>query len=54
MVIAVIAANPERAEAYRAGRTGLLGFFVGEVMKQTKGAGNPQLVQALVKARLEG
>ena len=54
LVIAVIAANPERVEAYRAGRVGLLGFFVGEVMKLTRGAGNPQLVQALVKAKLEG
>ena len=54
IVEAVIAANPEKLEAYRAGRVGLLGFFVGEVMKLTRGAGNPQLVQALVKAKLEG
>ena len=54
MVIAVIAANPDKLEAYRAGRVGLLGFFVGEVMKLTRGAGNPQLVQSLVKAKLEG
>ncbi len=54
LVIAVIAANPDKLEAYRAGRVGLLGFFVGEVMKKTKGTGNPQLVQAMVKAKLEG
>lgn len=53
MVDAVIAANPEKLAAYRAGRTGLLGFFVGEVMKLSRGAGNPQLVQSLVKAKLE-
>jgi glutaminyl-tRNA synthetase len=54
VVAEVIAANPDKLEAYRGGRTGLLGFFVGEVMKRTKGAGNPQLVQTLVKAKLEG
>jgi glutaminyl-tRNA synthetase len=53
VVAEVIAANPNKLEAYRGGRTGLLGFFVGEVMKRTKGAGNPQMVQALVKQKLE-
>ena len=37
-------ANPKQAEQLRAGKTSLLGFFVGQVMKETKGAANPQLV----------
>jgi glutaminyl-tRNA synthetase len=53
IVAEIIAANPDKLEAYRGGRTGLLGFFVGEVMKRTKGAGNPGVVQTLVKAALE-
>ena len=48
----VIAANPDKAEQYRAGKTGLLGFFTGQVMKETQGAANPQLVQDLLKERL--
>ncbi len=41
----VIAANPDKASQYRAGKTDLLGFFVGQVMKETGGKANPQLVQ---------
>jgi glutaminyl-tRNA synthetase len=46
-------ANPDKVSAYKAGRTGLLGFFVGQVMAQTRGTGNPQMVQELVKQKLE-
>ena len=48
----VISANTDKATQYRAGRTGLLGFFVGQVMKQTGGKANPQLVQELVRNKL--
>ncbi|MDP2306007.1 MAG: glutamine--tRNA ligase/YqeY domain fusion protein [Pseudomonadota bacterium] len=48
----VIARNPGQLAAYRGGRGGLLGFFVGEVMKATRGAANPALVQELVRAAL--
>jgi glutaminyl-tRNA synthetase len=48
----VIAANPEKAQQYRAGKTGLLGFFTGQVMRETQGAANPQLVQDLLKEKL--
>jgi glutaminyl-tRNA synthetase len=48
----VVLANGDKAAQYRAGKTGLLGFFVGQVMKETRGAANPQLVQELVKAKL--
>ena len=50
----VIAANPDKATQYRAGKTGLLGFFVGQVMKATGGKANPQLVQDLVREKLAG
>ncbi len=53
VVQAVLAANPDKVTAFKGGRVGLLGFFVGEVMKQTKGAANPGLVQELVKKALE-
>ncbi len=43
----VIAANPKQAEDFRAGKDKLLGFFVGQVMKATKGQGNPGLVNEL-------
>src|SRR5437764_14790085 len=40
----VIAANPKQVEQYRAGKTTVKGFFVGQVMKATKGQANPQAV----------
>src|SRR5260221_10845125 len=48
----VIAANPKQAEQYRAGKTTVSQFFVGQVMKQSKGQANPQLVNELVKKKL--
>lgn len=53
IVDAVMIANPDKVAAYKSGRTGLLGFFVGQVMQQTKGTGNPQMVQELVRQKLE-
>ncbi|HVW34094.1 MAG TPA: glutamine--tRNA ligase/YqeY domain fusion protein [Acidimicrobiia bacterium] len=52
MVDEVIAANPDKAEAYRAGRTNLAGFFVGQVVRASQGKANPQVVQKLVAQRL--
>jgi glutaminyl-tRNA synthetase len=52
VVTDIITRNPGQLAAYKGGRTGLLGFFVGEVMKATRGAANPALVQELVKAAL--
>jgi glutaminyl-tRNA synthetase len=43
-----------RADEYRAGNTGLLGFFVGNVMRQSGGKANPELVSNLVRERLGG
>jgi glutaminyl-tRNA synthetase len=53
IVDAIMTANPDKVSAYKSGRKGLLGFFVGQVMAQTKGAGNPQMVQDIVKQKLE-
>ncbi len=47
-----IAACPEEVRRYREGKTKLLGFFVGEVMKRTQGKANPALVNKLLKERL--
>ncbi len=50
----VIAKNPENVEKFRAGNKKLLGFFVGQVLKATKGKGNPKVVNALVGESLRG
>jgi aspartyl-tRNA(Asn)/glutamyl-tRNA(Gln) amidotransferase subunit B len=48
----VIAANPEQAEQFRGGKQGLLGFFVGQVMKETGGSADPRVVNERVRAKL--
>jgi aspartyl-tRNA(Asn)/glutamyl-tRNA(Gln) amidotransferase subunit B len=48
----LLKANQESVEQYRAGKDKLFGFFVGQVMKATKGQANPQLVSRLLKERL--
>ncbi len=48
----VIAANPKQAEQYRQGKTATLGWFVGQVMKATKGQAQPQLVQEILRKEL--
>ncbi|MFN8187507.1 MAG: Asp-tRNA(Asn)/Glu-tRNA(Gln) amidotransferase subunit GatB [Gaiellales bacterium] len=50
----VIAANPGQAEAYRGGKEGLLGYFVGQVMKATGGTANAKVVSELLRERLRG
>jgi aspartyl-tRNA(Asn)/glutamyl-tRNA(Gln) amidotransferase subunit B len=50
----ILAANPTQVEQYRNGKEKVFGFFVGQVMKATKGKANPQQVNALLKAKLEG
>ena len=49
----VVAANPKQLEQYRAGKTAVLAFFVGQVMKETKGQANPQKVNELLKTELD-
>jgi aspartyl-tRNA(Asn)/glutamyl-tRNA(Gln) amidotransferase subunit B len=48
IVDGVVAANPKQAEAYRGGKDGLFGFFVGQVMKQTQGRANPAITSDLL------
>ena len=50
----IIAANPGQVEQYRGGKDKLFGFFVGQVMKATQGKANPQQVNELLKAKLNG
>ena len=49
----VIAANPKQVEQYRGGKKTVMGFFVGQVMKASKGQANPQMVNELLKKKLE-
>jgi aspartyl-tRNA(Asn)/glutamyl-tRNA(Gln) amidotransferase subunit B len=49
----VVAANPKQVEQYRSGKTTVLGFFVGQVMKATKGQANPATVNEILHARLK-
>ena len=46
-------ANPQAVASYRAGKTGTLGFLVGQVMRQTRGQANPRRVRALVQGALD-
>jgi aspartyl-tRNA(Asn)/glutamyl-tRNA(Gln) amidotransferase subunit B len=50
----VMAANPDEVQAYRSGKTKLLGFFVGQVMRETKGKANPQVVNEVLSEKLKG
>jgi aspartyl-tRNA(Asn)/glutamyl-tRNA(Gln) amidotransferase subunit B len=49
-----IAANPKQVEQYRAGKKSLAGFFVGQVMRASKGQANPALLNELVTRKLDG
>jgi aspartyl-tRNA(Asn)/glutamyl-tRNA(Gln) amidotransferase subunit B len=49
----IVAANPKQLEQYRAGKKTMIGFFVGQVMKASKGQANPQLVNELLTKKLE-
>jgi aspartyl-tRNA(Asn)/glutamyl-tRNA(Gln) amidotransferase subunit B len=50
----ILTANPDKLEQYRKGKTKLQGFFVGEVMKQTKGRANPKLTNQILNEKLNG
>jgi aspartyl-tRNA(Asn)/glutamyl-tRNA(Gln) amidotransferase subunit B len=50
----IIEANPSQAEQFRSGKEGLLGFFVGQVMKETGGKADPRVVNDRVRAKLGG
>jgi aspartyl-tRNA(Asn)/glutamyl-tRNA(Gln) amidotransferase subunit B len=50
----LIAANPKQVEQYRAGKKTMIGFFVGQMMRASKGQANPQLVNEVLIKKLEG
>ena len=52
IVDTIIAAHPDEVAAFRGGKDNLLKFFIGQVMKETKGKANPKLVNDLVKEKL--
>ncbi len=54
VIEAVIAANPEQVETYRGGKEGVLGFFVGQVMRETQGKADPKVVNQLLREKLRG
>jgi aspartyl-tRNA(Asn)/glutamyl-tRNA(Gln) amidotransferase subunit B len=54
LVEKVVSSHPNEVEAYKNGKTNLLGFFVGQVMKETKGRANPKTVNQLLNELLNG
>jgi len=54
LILEVMAANPEQVEQFRAGRDKLMGFFVGQVMKASKGKANPALLNQRLAELLKG
>ncbi len=54
MIDEVLAANPNQVEQYRGGQEKLMGFFVGQVMKASKGQANPGVVNKILKEKLQG
>ncbi len=54
LVDRILAANPEQVEAYRGGKEGLLGFFVGQAMKETQGKADPKVLNELIREKLKG
>jgi len=53
VIDAVIAANPEQVETYRGGKEGVLGFLVGQVMRETQGKADPKVVNQLLREKLQ-
>jgi aspartyl-tRNA(Asn)/glutamyl-tRNA(Gln) amidotransferase subunit B len=54
LVQKVVDSHPNEVEAYKNGKTNLLGFFVGQVMKETKGRANPKTVNQFLNEFLKG
>jgi aspartyl-tRNA(Asn)/glutamyl-tRNA(Gln) amidotransferase subunit B len=52
VVDAVLTANPGKVEQFRAGKQGLIGFFVGQVMREMGGQANPKVVNDVLRSRL--
>jgi aspartyl-tRNA(Asn)/glutamyl-tRNA(Gln) amidotransferase subunit B len=54
IVATILADNPQKVGEYQAGKTGLIGFFVGQAMKATQGQGNPKVINEIITKKLEG
>jgi aspartyl-tRNA(Asn)/glutamyl-tRNA(Gln) amidotransferase subunit B len=54
MIDEILSVNADKVEEYRGGKDKLYGFFVGQVTKQTGGKANPQVVNQLLKPKLDG
>jgi aspartyl-tRNA(Asn)/glutamyl-tRNA(Gln) amidotransferase subunit B len=54
VIEAVLAAHPEQVETYRGGKEGVLGFFVGQVMRETQGKADARVVNQLLREKLRG
>ena len=54
MIDGLIQEHAVQVEEYRGGKTKVLGFFVGQLMKQTQGKANPGVANKLIKSRLDG
>ncbi len=54
MIDEILAENQDKVEQYRGGKDKLFGFFVGQVMKKTQGKANPQVVNQLLRPKLDG
>jgi len=53
IIVSVLSKNKEKVSQYKSGKEKLFGFFVGEVMKASKGKANPQLVNQILKNNLK-
>ena len=53
LVDEIVAAHPDEAGRYRGGKKGLIGFFMGQVMQQSRGKANPELARQLLQDRLQ-
>ncbi len=54
MIDEIIAANPDKVKTYQKGKKGLLGFFMGELMKKSKGKADPKVASKLLREKLTG
>ena len=50
----VLSSNVDKVKEYKSGKDKLFGFFVGQVMKVSKGKGNPQMINKILKEKLNG
>jgi aspartyl-tRNA(Asn)/glutamyl-tRNA(Gln) amidotransferase subunit B len=52
VITTIIANSPDEVRRYQEGKKNLIGYFVGQVMKETKGKANPKLVNQMLNAAL--